>query len=143
MKGTKAKDLTTIMDYIYHGKTNIYQEDLEGFLVLASYLQLKGSKCEVIKSKEEHYPDMEEFQQEVLNIEPQVDDESHKIQYFPFENSDSKIWFNNDLNDSVQNIGSMKRDKITSLMETFYAKEKTLKCTVCKFQHEATYSEKA
>ena len=42
MRGLKAKDLTAIVDFIYHGEANIYQEDLDGFLALAEQLQLKG-----------------------------------------------------------------------------------------------------
>ena len=30
------------MDFIYNGETNIYQEDLDGFLAIAEGLQLKG-----------------------------------------------------------------------------------------------------
>ena len=42
MRGMKAKDLIAIVDFIYHGEANVYQEDLEGFLALAEELQLKG-----------------------------------------------------------------------------------------------------
>ena len=42
MRGLKAKDLVAIVDFIYHGEANIYQEDLDGFLALAEDLQLKG-----------------------------------------------------------------------------------------------------
>ena len=42
MRGLKAKDLEAILDFIYHGEANIYQEDLDGFLALAEELQLKG-----------------------------------------------------------------------------------------------------
>ena len=42
MRGLKAKDLVALMDFIYHGETNIYQEDLDGFIGLAEELQLKG-----------------------------------------------------------------------------------------------------
>ena len=42
MKGLRAKDLEAILDFIYHGEANIYQEDLDGFLALAESLQLKG-----------------------------------------------------------------------------------------------------
>ena len=42
MRGIKAKELVAIVDFIYHGETNIYQEDLDGFLALAEELQLKG-----------------------------------------------------------------------------------------------------
>ena len=42
MRGLKAKDLEAIVDFIYHGETDIYQEDLDGFLAIAQDLQLKG-----------------------------------------------------------------------------------------------------
>ena len=42
MRGLKAKDLTAVVDFIYHGESNIYQKDLDGFLALAEELQLKG-----------------------------------------------------------------------------------------------------
>ena len=42
MRGVRAKDLVAIVDFIYHGEANIYQEDLDSFLVLAEELQLKG-----------------------------------------------------------------------------------------------------
>ena len=42
MRGMKYKDLVAIVDFIYHGEANIYQEDLDGFLALTEELQLKG-----------------------------------------------------------------------------------------------------
>ena len=42
MRGLKAKDMMSVVDFIYHGEANIYQEDLDGFLALAEDLQLKG-----------------------------------------------------------------------------------------------------
>ena len=42
MRGLKRKDLDAIVDFIYHGEANIYQEDLDTFLALAEELQLKG-----------------------------------------------------------------------------------------------------
>ena len=42
MRGLKAKDLESILDFIYHGEANIYQQDLGGFLALSEELQLKG-----------------------------------------------------------------------------------------------------
>ena len=35
MRGLRAKDLEAIVDFIYHGETNIHQEDLDEFLALA------------------------------------------------------------------------------------------------------------
>ena len=42
MRGLKSKDLVAIVDFIYHGEANIYQDDLDGFLAIAVELQLKG-----------------------------------------------------------------------------------------------------
>ena len=42
MRGLKAKDLVAIVDFIYLGEANIYEEDLDIFLALAEELQLKG-----------------------------------------------------------------------------------------------------
>ena len=42
MRGLKATDLMAIVDFIYNGEANIYQEDLDGFLAVAEDLQLKG-----------------------------------------------------------------------------------------------------
>lgn len=42
MKGFKAKQLNSIIDFIYQGVADIYQEDLEDFLAIAEELQLKG-----------------------------------------------------------------------------------------------------
>ena len=46
MKGFKAKDLSAIVDFIYLGEANIYQDDLDGFLALAEEFQLKGLDVE-------------------------------------------------------------------------------------------------
>ena len=42
MGGLNTKDLVAIVDFIYHGKANIYKEDHDGFLALAEKLQLKA-----------------------------------------------------------------------------------------------------
>ena len=42
MKGTKKADLAAIVDFMYHGEANIFQEDIDSFLCLADELKLKG-----------------------------------------------------------------------------------------------------
>ena len=42
MKGMKANSLTAIIDFLYLGEANIFQEELDSFLALAKELQLKG-----------------------------------------------------------------------------------------------------
>ena len=42
MKGIKTDDLTAVVDFLYFGEANVYQENLESFLAIAKELQLKG-----------------------------------------------------------------------------------------------------
>ena len=42
LKGFKAHQLYSIIDFMYHGVAEIYQENLDGFLAVAEELQLKG-----------------------------------------------------------------------------------------------------
>ena len=42
MRGMKSEDLLAILDFLYCGETNVYQEDLDSFLAIAEELQLKG-----------------------------------------------------------------------------------------------------
>ena len=41
-RGIKSKDLTYILEFMYHGQVNVNEEDLQHFLALAQELQLKG-----------------------------------------------------------------------------------------------------
>ena len=133
MGETKAKDLSAIMDYIYHGNTKIFQEDLAEFLILANYLQLKGSKCEVFQKKEEPDQDIEDTLPGVSNIET--------------HNLDSKT-LNVNPSDPAKNVAkqklvaysSIETHKINSLMKTFYAKVKILKCTVCGKENRGKFA---
>ena len=133
MGTTKAKDLVSIMDYIYLGKTSIYQDDIEEFFILANYLQLKGSKCEVIKNKEEPNQGITDSWQEVSNIESQIKEETHNIGYSPIEYMDLKksAPAKHFPKQEMVAYSSIETYRINSLMKTFYAKEKILKCTIC------------
>ena len=42
MRGVKSNDLLSIVDFLYCGKANVYQENLDSFLAIAGELQLKG-----------------------------------------------------------------------------------------------------
>ena len=53
MRGMKSEDLMAIVDFLYFGEANIYQENLESFLGIAEELQLKGMKEEKTLKEEE------------------------------------------------------------------------------------------
>ena len=42
MRGVKSENLIAIVDFLYRGEANVYQENLDSFLVLAEELRLKG-----------------------------------------------------------------------------------------------------
>ena len=42
MRGLKSEDLLAIVDFLYCGEANVYQENLDSFLAIAEELQLKG-----------------------------------------------------------------------------------------------------
>ena len=42
MRGMKSDDLSTIVDFLYRGEANVFQENLDSFLAIAEELQLKG-----------------------------------------------------------------------------------------------------
>ena len=42
MRGMKSRDLLAILDFLYCGEANVFQEDLDSFLAVAEELQLKG-----------------------------------------------------------------------------------------------------
>lgn len=42
MGGVKSSDILAILDFLYRGEANVYEEDLDSFLAIADELQLKG-----------------------------------------------------------------------------------------------------
>ena len=42
MRGIKSDDLLAIVDFLYFGEANVYQENLDSFLAIAEELQLRG-----------------------------------------------------------------------------------------------------
>jgi len=42
MRGVRSEDLVAIVDFLYDGEANVYQENIDGFLALAEELKLKG-----------------------------------------------------------------------------------------------------
>ena len=42
MRGMKSEDLNAIVDFLYYGEANVFQENLDSFLGIAEELQLKG-----------------------------------------------------------------------------------------------------
>ena len=56
MKGFKFEDLLAIVDFLYNGEANVFQENLDSFLANAEELKLKGlmGQTEDVEKKREH-----------------------------------------------------------------------------------------
>ena len=52
LKGMKAVALESVLDFLYRGEVNVYQQDLNDFLALAEDLQLKGLTGQQTKEDE-------------------------------------------------------------------------------------------
>ena len=84
MRGLKMKDLVAMIDFIYHGEANIYQEDIKRFLNLAEEIELKGLTGSSLKGFMENHGDhpnvvqkatkkTEVKKEELINQEPKMD----------------------------------------------------------------------
>ena len=42
LRGFQSKDFASILDFLYFGEANVYQDDLDSFLAIAEEIKLKG-----------------------------------------------------------------------------------------------------
>ena len=135
MRGLKAKDLIAVVDFIYHGEVNIFQEDLDNFLALADELKLKGlsgtndntpeeaaNTTEIVESFDKHVTHSQ--QKKMLkreNVIAKCEQETNKS-IVPVDYVD-----NNDLVSDAET--AVLKDKIISMMERTTG---GWKCLVCE-----------
>lgn len=87
MRGIKSNDLDAIVDFIYQGEVNIYEEDLNNFLMISHELKLKGLsgfergeeeqlKTDIKQPKAEHFEN--EKIEPINDISLNLENEDHK-----------------------------------------------------------------
>ena len=54
MRGIKFKDLSYLVDFIYHGETNVNQEDLQRFMGLAQEFKVRGLESNELPEELKH-----------------------------------------------------------------------------------------
>ena len=57
LRGVGSENLLAIVDFLYHGQANVYQENLDSFLALAEELELKGLRGKTTEKVPEEYPE--------------------------------------------------------------------------------------
>ena len=76
MKGAKFEDLMAIVDFLYFGEANVFQENLDAFLSIAEELKLKGLTGqkdlseETIEANQTKMSAQPTLKKEKLNIKP-------------------------------------------------------------------------
>ena len=110
MKGMKASSLTAIMDFLYLGEANVFQEELNSFLALAEELQLKGLEGNSEQEVPEHPTESSYFPERRADVS-QKQNTSQRIisSYTKFEK------------ESVEEVTNMvpyeQKTKLNSLIE--------------------------
>jgi len=77
MRGLKSEDLVAIVDFLYYGEANVYQENIDAFLAIAEELNLKGltgnSQAEEAKEPS-HVPSSTSGKQVFPNNKPKTEE---------------------------------------------------------------------
>ena len=58
MRGLRSESLIAILDFLYHGEANVFQENLDSFLALAEELRLKGLTGGVEAAEEQPFKEI-------------------------------------------------------------------------------------
>ena len=135
MRGVKFEDLRAIIDFLYFGETNVFQENLDSFLSIAEELQLKGLMGKTGKGEKNAQP-VVKLESDISKPQVRIDAENQKSE----EERDPMIEAepNNIVALPTYFTGNLEEleEKVKSLMEksrNFYAngKQKADKCKVC------------
>ena len=96
LDGITFSDLNSVMDYIYHGEVNIYQEDLERFLKIAERLRLEGliggDDFKSIRQKD----DTEQIYRDTTQAKPEIFDDANQHETLVIPNQSNKIIINSE-----------------------------------------------
>ena len=144
MRGLKTKDLTSILDFIYHGEANVNQVDVEGFLSLAQELQLKGlsgSQSEALVDMNKSLLTSQEAEQskkmKIKNENLPYNQEMTEMATFTDDHDEETSLDNSsmvpvDAKDNLADISMENhRAKLEMMMEKIHDGEYKWKCTVC------------
>ena len=83
LKGIKWKHLSSVVDFMYHGEVDIFQEDLNEFLTVAEDLQLKGLEGNATENKDtDQEPDLRQPRKKSMPQAPLIDDASVEDSHF-------------------------------------------------------------
>ena len=109
MKGVAAKELLAILDFIYLGQANIFQEDINNFMAVAEELQVKGLA--------------QNFSSEITNnIDKDVYQLTKEVEQKVFTNNEIKNMSEYVLTESVQ-VDDKEENTLTTIENTVIQSE--------------------
>lgn len=102
MRGISYIDLVSIVDFIYHGETEIMKDNLESFLAIAGELDVKGMTKQTKKFPKELTP----------NLFPKDYDSNEDLKASEISKDDLKNGKNN-LSELIETNGSVSQENLT------------------------------
>ena len=112
LRGVASKHLISLLDFIYQGEANVFQEDLNDFLALAEEFKLKGlHETTSIDERSETEKPINSIKSEVRKITKN----SERGNYTPMISED----FNRHINLSINESDEL--DKMTEIVQGYFA----------------------
>ena len=128
LTGVNSFNLGFILDYIYHGEVNIYQEQLDGFLDCAQKLEIEG----ILGDAEDTHNNVSKGK--IVNQEPEENNEQADYDLVKMESEVNKITLNTRAPRDVAKIdvGSLNTGEIDKRMRELYERtDEGWRCLVC------------
>ena len=132
MRGVKARELECVLEFIYHGETSIFQDDLDQFLLTAEELQLKG----LVGGREEPLKASKDPKMNGKTLSENVNHPQYK-ETKPYEPDHSQF---ENYGALVSNASEGKKlvpidkDVATAVNDMIVKQNNFWKCTVCQFK---------
>ena len=136
LNGVNSLDLGFILDFMYHGEVNIYQEQLESFLTSAKKLEVEGLLSGAGDThdnlnegnnffQELKYENCNFYEQDEENSLVRIDDEVNKISR-PYSRTLKEV--------AKIDVGSLTSEEIESKIRELYEKTgESSNCLVCDY----------
>ena len=140
--GVSSINLGFILDYIYHGEVNLFQEQLDSFLESAQKLEIEG----LLENKQEDQEDGAEHFNENMNVQEQM---QKNTEYRPKFNENSTfarmeenpvVEVQRDIRRNANDLGkkidvsSMTEEEIEKKIKELYQKvDGTWRCIACDY----------
>ena len=70
LRGWRSADILAILDFLYYGEANVYQENLESFLSIAEELELKGLEGKGNENYESGQNDLQKEERKMMSKVP-------------------------------------------------------------------------